>query len=90
MGFWGTLGRIIATPVTAPVRAVRAAKERTMQAILGSLIRHALTALGGGLITNGTITSTDLEVVIGGVLAIAGVVWGVISKQRAAKRLEEK
>lgn len=48
--------------------------------ILG-VIRHLLTAFGGAFAANGAVTSTDIETIIGGVVALVGVVWSVISKK---------
>ena len=53
-----------------------------MQETLG-VIRHALTAAGGGLIANGTITDSDLQAIVGGVIAVLGVAWSIYQKRQA-------
>ena len=49
-------------------------------AILG-LARHVLTTLGGIFVTKGAIGESDLEIAVGAVVALAGVVWSVIDKR---------
>lgn len=89
MGFWGTLGhgtlRVIKAPVTLPKKAIGAAQEKTMQMIIASVVRHALTTVGGGLIVNGTMGSSDLEAIIGAATTIVGVIWSVIEKRNRSK-----
>jgi len=51
----------------------------------GLLARHLLTTLGGIIVTKGWIDSSQLEPITGAVLVIAGVVWSIVQKQRAAK-----
>ena len=79
-GFFKKIGRIVLSPVTFAKRKV----EKTMaQAIMG-IIRHVLTAFGGGLVANGTITDGDFQAGLGAILTIAGIVWSVISKKQAS------
>ena len=49
--------------------------------ILG-LVRHALTIIGGGLVTSGKLDVTQLETIIGLVLSAAGLVWSFFSKTK--------
>ena len=53
--------------------------------LFGLITRHALTALGGVLVSRGLIESTDIEGLTGAVLLIAGVIWSVLQKNRSAK-----
>lgn len=50
-----------------------------------ALVRHFLTAAGGGLATNGTVTNDELQQVVGALITIAGVVWSVVLRMQAAK-----
>jgi hypothetical protein len=52
--------------------------------MIGGLIRHLLTFGGGFLVTNGTITEPDLQTAIGGIIAIGGVLWSIVTKRQAA------
>jgi hypothetical protein len=52
--------------------------------VIGGLVRHLLTFGGGFLVTNGTITDTDLQAVVGGVIAIGGVLWSIFAKRAAS------
>ena len=49
--------------------------------IIGGLVRHLLTFGGGFLVTNGTMTDGDLQAVVGGVIAIGGVLWSIFTKR---------
>lgn len=55
-----------------------------------SLLRHALTYLGGIATTHGVITDSTVQELIGPILTIAGIAWGVIDEQIAAKKLEKQ
>jgi hypothetical protein len=50
--------------------------------ILLGLVRHVLTALGGVLVTKGTIDQSTAETVTGGVVAIIGAIWSVVTKKK--------
>lgn len=52
-------------------------------AILG-LIRHVLTFGGGFLVTNGALSSSDLETAIGAIVTLIGIVWSVAAKRKPA------
>ena len=51
--------------------------------VIGGLPRHLLTFCGGFLVTNGTISDGELQAVIGGVIAIGGVLWSIFAKRAA-------
>lgn len=51
--------------------------------MIGGLIRHLLTFGGGFLVTSGTISDGDLQAVVGGVIAIGGVLWSIFTKRAA-------
>lgn len=52
----------------------------SLEAILG-IVRHILTAAGGILVTNGYLSASDSQTIVGGLVAIIGVVWSVLSKR---------
>lgn len=52
------------------------------EAILG-VIRHILTIAGGALASKGVVGSDDVELLIGSVVSIAGVIWSVWAKRTA-------
>lgn len=56
-----------------------------MLTILQLFIRHALTALGGGLVTRYDVPGSEVEVIVGGVVTAAGVAWSVWDKRKGAK-----
>jgi hypothetical protein len=54
-----------------------------MQFIIASILRHALTTVGGALVAKGIIESAMLEPVVGAAMTLAGVVAGVVNKIRS-------
>lgn len=48
-----------------------------------SLIRHALTAGGGGLVANGTATNDEWQQLVGAIITIIGIVWSIWQRQQA-------
>lgn len=60
--------------------------EDTMNsAILQSLLRHILTAIGGALAVKYGVDGDTMNAIVGGASALAGVAWSVYDKrQRAA------
>ena len=57
-----------------------------MKQFLG-ILRHALTALGSGLVANNSITAGDLEAIIGAVITLASIGWQVYDRMQERKRL---
>ncbi len=53
----------------------------TLEKTLG-IIRHALTFGGGFLVTSGYLTESSLDTAIGALVALVGVVWSVIDKNK--------
>jgi hypothetical protein len=50
------------------------------QQIVFAIVRHLLTALGGVLVTRGTLDHAGLETVVGALMSILGVLWTVTHK----------
>jgi hypothetical protein len=50
------------------------------ESILG-VLRHVLTTAGGYLASSGLIAANDIEVAVGAVIALAGVIWSVLEKK---------
>lgn len=78
-GWVKTAGKVAASPITVPVRIV---KEKTMQAILGSIIRHALTAAGLGAVMSGD----EMNQAVGALATIIGLAWSIAPKIVAARK----
>lgn len=49
-----------------------------------TLIRSVLKVGGGALLANGVASETDVEAIIGGVVALIGVVWGIWHRRKNA------
>lgn len=54
--------------------------------ILG-LLRHILTAAGGGLVAKGAVDESAMMDIVGGVILIAGAVWSIIDKRSRASKV---
>ena len=52
-----------------------------MNDVIAGLIRHALTAAGGALVTGGYLTSDEWTTIAGALAVLVGVVWSVMSKR---------
>ena len=78
-----TIGRVIAIPVTAPVKVVTRGAQKTMQAAIMGVIRHILTTVGGGLVVSGALSGDELNQAIGAIVTLAGIAWSVISKRKS-------
>ncbi len=50
--------------------------------IISAVVRHLLTAFGGGLVVKYQIDGGAWEAIIGGVSALAGLGWSVAEKRR--------
>lgn len=48
------------------------------------LIRHALTFVGGIIVTKGLVDESLFEEVLGGVMTLIGAAWSIVSKKKAA------
>ena len=55
---------------------------KTQDTVLNGIVRHILTALGGALVTKGTLAENELELAIGAIIALAGVIWSAFAKRR--------
>lgn len=83
-GIFTAIGRIVAKPVTVPAKAISRKAERAMQAAILGVIRHVLTALGGGLVASGTLSGDDLNLAIGAISTLVGIAWSVVAKRKTA------
>lgn len=57
--------------------------QKTKDTVLNGIVRHILTAAGGALVTKGMIGETELELAVGAVITLAGVIWSAVAKARA-------
>ncbi len=52
--------------------------------VVQALVRHLLTAVGGGFLAGFGITGGTLEAVVGAISTLAGVAWSVYDKRKQA------
>ncbi len=49
-----------------------------------SIVRHALTFVGGALLPAGVATGSELELIIGGITTLVGVLWSYMTHKPEA------
>lgn len=74
-------GKVVAAPVTIPVHAVEKSMKSIIEQQIMGVLRHVLTAAGGAAVTAGVIDGSQLSIVVGALIAIAGVVMSVVEKK---------
>lgn len=55
----------------------------TKEQFLG-IVRHSLTFIGGILVMKGVVDDALLNELVGGVITLAGTIWSVVEKNKAA------
>ncbi len=53
------------------------------QEIVFSLVRHLLTAVGGGLAVKYGIDGAQIDAIAGGLAALAGIGWSIFEKRKS-------
>ena len=56
--------------------------SKTQDTVLNGVVRHLLTAGGGALVTKGVVSDGQLELAIGAIITIAGVIWSALAKKK--------
>ncbi len=56
--------------------------NKTKDTVLNGIVRHILTAAGGALVTKGMIAQTELELAVGAVITLAGIIWSAVAKRK--------
>ena len=55
---------------------------KTQDTVLNGLLRHILTAAGGALVARGSLTESELDLAVGAIITLAGVIWSAIAKRK--------
>lgn len=50
--------------------------------IVAAIVRHLLTAIGGGLAVKYGVDGESVDAIAGGAAALAGVIWSIADKRR--------
>ena len=56
--------------------------SKTHDSVLIGVVRHLLTGGGGALVTKGVVSDGQLELAIGAIITIAGVIWSALAKKK--------
>lgn len=56
--------------------------SKTQDTVLNGIVRHLLTAGGGALVTKGYVGEAQLELAIGALITLAGVIWSAVAKRK--------
>ena len=56
--------------------------EKAKDTILNGIVRHILTAAGGALVAKGALGEAELEMAVGALITIIGVVWSALAKKK--------
>jgi hypothetical protein len=54
---------------------------KTQDTVLNGLLRHILTAAGGALVARGSLAESELDLAVGAIITLAGVIWSAIAKR---------
>ncbi len=52
--------------------------------VVGAIVRHALTSIGGYFVATGALDINTLETAIGAIVTLVGVAWSIWTKAREA------
>ena len=53
---------------------------KTQDTVLNGIVRHILTAAGGALVDRGSLAESELDLAVGAIITLAGVIWNAIAK----------
>lgn len=56
-------------------------KKMNKEKILG-IVRHILTIVGGSFVTDGTLTENNLNLGVGAILTLAGIIWSIFAPEK--------
>ena len=54
---------------------------KTQDTVLNGLLRHILTAAGGALVARGSLAESELDLAVGAIITLAGVIWSAIANR---------
>ena len=76
------IGRGSKKVVGAPVALVEKGKEVIVVKVVMGIARHLLTAAGGAVVSKGLASGNDVDIVVGALVTIIGVVASVLAKRQ--------
>lgn len=53
---------------------------KTQDTVPNGIVWHILTALGGALVARGSLAESELDLAVGEIITLAGVIWSAIAK----------
>ena len=70
-------------PEFPPFLDMRRNLSKTQDTVLNGIVRHILTAAGGALVARGSLAESELDLAVGAVITLAGIIWSAIAKRKA-------
>ena len=55
---------------------------KTQDTVLNGIVRHILTAAGGALVARGSLAESELDLAVGAIITLVGVIWSAIAKHQ--------
>ena len=56
---------------------------------IAGIVRHVLTAIAGGLVTDGFATQDQATQIVGGLMALSAMAWSLYNKRQHRKALAQ-
>ena len=56
---------------------------KTHDTVLNGIVRHILTAAGGALVARGSLAESELELAVGAIITLVGILWSALVKRKA-------
>ena len=53
---------------------------KTQDTVPNGIVWHILTALGGGLVARGLLVKSELNLAVGAIITLVGVIWSTIAQ----------
>lgn len=76
----------IQSPIQTTSKPKLTFKQKLMQPVITGIVRHILTALGGGLVGDGFLDQDQLNGGIGAVVLLVSLGWSIYSNKKAADK----
>jgi outer membrane murein-binding lipoprotein Lpp len=84
------VGKVVAYPVTAPVKLAKKGVEKTMTEALKGVIRTLVAAAFGGMVVSGALSQSQVDEIAGAIGTLLIIAWSVRDKLKAQQKQQAK